>query len=344
MTALPVTFQSGYRLVRGEDLNADFGSLAQGFNLGAGVSYYVDETNGVDQGNGGQNPSTPLKTIGQALTLESAALTQLGLTATGRESVVYIVGSIHLTATLNWNLNGTHLVGITSPSNNCRARIAPLTVANGLTQTQITAMHPMVNVTGAGCIFMNFAAFYGFDGALTPPAASVCWLENGGRNAYNNVQLLGVGDALMAALAGARSLQIKGIGENKFVNCTIGGDTEQRITNLNATIELTNGTTRNIIRNSVIQSWNGLSTNLQILVQAGGMDRYLILDNVTMHNFGTAMAVAITNTAGGGPNGNIILTPTCVSVGATVICTSGTNYVSGPVPTANTSNLGILGT
>ena len=340
---VPVIFTPGYRLVRGEDLNADFASVAQGFNLAAGVSYYVDETNGVDANNGGQNPAAPLKTIGAALTLESTALSKLGLTSTGRESIVYIVGSIHLTATLNWNLNGTHLIGVTAPSNNCRARISPLTVANGLTQTQITAMHPMVNVTGAGCIFANFAAFYGFDGALTPPAACVCWLENGGRNAYNNVQLLGAGDALMAALAGCRSLQIKGIGENKFVSCTIGGDTEQRITNANATIELTNGTTRNIIRNSTIQSWNGLAGNVQVLVGSGGMDRYLILDGVTMHNFGTAMDVAMTN-AGGSPGGNIVLTPTTSSVGATVIATTGAIFVAGPVPTANTSNLGIHAT
>ena len=46
-------------------------------------------------------------------------------------------------------------------ADNGRARIS---TAAGLTQAQVTAFHPMVNVTAQGCSFVNLGTFYGFDG------------------------------------------------------------------------------------------------------------------------------------------------------------------------------------
>ena len=73
------------------------------------------------------------------------------------------------------------------------------------------------------------------------------------------------------------------------------------------------------------------------------MDRFLLLDDVSFLNFGTSMSAAITN-AGGSPSGTVVLTPSCISVGAGAIATTGNVYVGGPVPSAATSSVGILAT
>ena len=66
--------------------------------------------------------------------------------------------------------------------------------------------------------------------SLTPPVAPICWAEAGGRNTYTNCDFFGGGDAASAVEAGMRSLTIGGaVGENKFVECTIGLDTIERL-------------------------------------------------------------------------------------------------------------------
>ena len=85
--------------------------------------------------------------------------------------VVYLTGTVHLTATLAWAKADVSLIGLNSPSNNARARISA---------TGATAFSPLVNVTGAGCSFINLGTFHGgFTGAT---GSQVCWNEAGGRN------------------------------------------------------------------------------------------------------------------------------------------------------------------
>lgn len=310
--------------------NAQGQFLASNF---PGNSWYVSEATGSDANAG--NAYAPFATLDAAI---AAAVANNG-------DVVYLRGSSHRTTTLNWNKDGVSLVGLNPGSNNNRARISPLTVANGLTQTQVTALHPLVNVTAQGCTFLNLSAFFGFDGSLTPPAASVCWAEAGGRNYYSNVQFFGGGDALTAAVAGMRSLTIGGNGENLFENCTIGLDTVQRITNANASLEIVSGSARNRIRGSLFEAWNGLAGNSHILIASGGMDRYLILDKgCILHNFGTAMSAAVLN-AGGSPGGDVVIAPDTISVGATALATTGQVYV-GQIGTnaPTTTGIGILAT
>lgn len=281
-----------------------------------GKSLFVNETTGDDT-----NPGTyasPFATLAAALAACSA----------NSGDTVFLTGTVHLTETLVWNKNGVNLIGLLSPSNNCRSRIS---------SSGSTVFTPMVSVTAQGCRFENIATFYGYNSAT----AQVCWSDTGGRNYYGNVQFLGGGDATAAAQAGMRSLVVGGEGENVFEGCTFGLDTIQRITNANATLEFTGGTARNVIRKSIFQSYNGLAGNVHILIGAGGMDRYVLLDDVSLLNFGTDMDSAISN-AGGSPAGNVVLTPTCVSIGATAIGAAGSIYVSGAVPTEATSNIGVL--
>lgn len=330
MTAIPNTFLPGYRLIDGSQLNANFAAASQG--IGAGVSYYVDATNGADANNGGQNPSSPLATLSAAVALETTALSSLGLSSVGRGSTIYLAGTVHETATVAWGLPGTNLVGLSAPSVNNRSRIS---------STGATPFSPLVNVTVGGCQFINIGTFHG--GFTSATGSQVCWNDAGGRNYYSNTQFLGGGDATTAALAGMRSLTITGVGENLFDGCTVGLDTIIRATNANASMELLSGTARNVMRGCVFRSYISDVSDVHITIGAGGMDRDLLLDGCSFLNFGSTMSAAITN-AGGSPGGNVVLTPTCISVGATAVGTTGNIFVAGAVPTANTSNIGILAT
>jgi hypothetical protein len=309
--------------------------MVYAFPPGSGDSWFVNEATGSDSYAG--TPVAPFATLDAAI---SAAVANNG-------DVVYLMGSSHRTTTLNWNKNGVSLVGLQSPSNNDRARISVQTVANGLTQTLFTALHPLVNVTAQGCSFINISAFFGGDGSLTPPTSAVCWNEGGGRNLYQGCQFFGFGDALTAVLAGARAFTISGNnGENKFLDCTFGGDTVVRSTAANATLEFVAGagSPRNVFRNCSFEAWSTLSTNVQILVSSGGMDRSAWFQGCFMHNFGgTNMAVAVTN-SGGSPAGNVYFQTPFGAIGATAIATSGNVYVDGNALGATTTGIPILAT
>ena len=287
-----------------------------------GNSWFVNETTGNDSNNG--SAASPFATLTAA---QNAAVAS-------HNDVVYLMGSVHVTATVTWAKAGVSLVGLAAPSDNDRARISA---------TGATPFSPLVDVTAQGCSFVNLGTFHG--GFTSATGSQVCWAEAGGRNFYSNVQFLGGGDATTAALAGMRSLTIGGSGENLLVGCTIGLDTIVRATNANASLEMLGGTARNIIRNTAFQAYCSDASDLHILIQSGGMDRYLWLDGCMFLNFGgTSLTAAISN-AGGSPGGDVILSPNCISVGASAIATTGAVYV-GQISAAGgaTTGLGVLAT
>ena len=299
-----------------------------------GNYWWVNETTGSD-GNTGNDPAFPLKTLAQA---------QSNATATNND-VVFVTGSIHVTKTLVWAKNWVHLIGLAAPNNNPRARISTQTVANGLTQTQFSALHPQVSVTASGCIFANLENFYGGDGTLTPPTAAVAWADTGGRNYYYNVRFAGGGDALMAALAGMRSLTLGPGDESVLEKCIIGLDTVQRATAVNASLELLSGTARNVFRACTFEMNTSLATDLHVTVGASGMDRYALFDGCVFINAvdstsTTINAAIVANAAAGG---SVVLNNP-ISLGATALATTGPVYVTGAVPTATTSGIAIKAT
>jgi hypothetical protein len=270
-----------------------------------GNYFWVDENSGSDGNTGG--PQDPLKTLKQA---HANCLA-------GNNDVVFLTGTCHTAATIAWTKNNTHLIGLSAPSDNDRSRIS---------QTGSSVFTPLVNVTAAGCIFKNLGTFHGFDDAST----QICWAEGGGRNYYESVQFLGMGNATAAAQAGSRSITIGGSGENLFNGCTFGLDTVLRATNANATMEIIGGSPRNALRGSIFQALVSDASDLHILIAANGMDRYLFLDDCFLFNAvdstGTAMSAAISN-AGGSPAGSVVLN-NCISLGATAIATTGAVYVN----------------
>ena len=103
----------------------------------------------------------------------------------GRNDVIFLTGTVHLTSAVNWTKNNVHLVGLCAPlKNGKRARIIEL----GQHAIQLSG-----ECLGERCLFQNFGTFYGFPttGATTP----ICWNDTGGRNDYNLVEFLGFGDA-----------------------------------------------------------------------------------------------------------------------------------------------------
>lgn len=287
-----------------------------------GNYFWVDETNGSDGNTGG--PSDPFATLTQALSLCTS----------GNNDVIFMTGSVHTAATIPWNLNKTHLIGLSPPSQNSRARIA---ITNSALTTLVS---PLVNVTGAGCWFQNIEVFHGNAQATT---GEVAWAEAGGENYYKNCNFIQTGNAINSSLAASRALTIAGSGECLFEDCTIGGDTEVRATIANATLEFLSGTARNVFKRCIFQAYSTAATNVHVLIQSGGMDRYAIFEQCTFHTFGTAMSVLCTN-AGGSPGGNVVLN-NCIAVGATAIATSGNVFVNQiSAAGATTTYIGLLAT
>ena len=272
-----------------------------------GNTWYVNATTGSDT-----NPGTATQPFATLSKAQTAAVANNG-------DVVYLTGTVHLTATLAWAKADVSLIGLNSPSNNARARISA---------TGATAFSPLVNVTGAGCSFINLGTFHGgFTGAT---GSQVCWNEAGGRNFYSDVQFFGGGDTTTAALAGMRSLTITGLGENIFSGCTIGLDTILRATNTNASLEFLSGTARNVFYNPIFQSYISDTADVHVLCAANGADRYQYMFDPIFANAvdsgSSTMAAAVT-WAGGSPAGGLIISGG-ISVGATAVATTGPVYTN----------------
>lgn len=297
-----------------------------------GNYFFVNESTGAD-GNAGQADS-PMATLSAAL----------GRCTSGNNDVVLFSGTIHLTATLTWNKNQTHLIGICEPLR--RGKRARISVSGS------TAFAPLVNVTANGCYFSNFGTFYGFSSASNN---TVCWAEAGARNCYDNVEFMGFGDGTVTTgtsnITGARALTVGsagGNGENTFRSCVLGVDTTTRNAT-NYTMEFTSGsgTPRNYFIDCDFEALLGSSGTAAAHIRvaaSSSLDRYQVFDRCRFHNCvksgGSAMAQAANLAASAG---GYILMKDCTFVGVTHIETTPTNqiFIDGAAPTAATSGLAV---
>lgn len=317
---VPVKFQTGFRLVRGEDLNADFAALSAAANINSGVVYYVNETRGVDANNGGADPNFPLATLDAALALESSALTKLGLSSVGRNSVVAFWGTQHRTSSLAWSLPATHLLGLGGTQR--RGKRARISVSGS------TGFNNLVSVTAQGCYFGNFGTFYGWVDAST---ALRCWADTAGRSTYDNVEFMGFGDSTASTgssnLTGSRAFYMStSNGESSFYNCVFGVDTLQRGA-ANYTIEIAGGAPRLHFENCTFEAdlASAGSASSHVLIGVSGIDRYIKFKSCEFLNAlstdATAMAQAFNVSASA--NGAVILDQ-CMFNGITAIQTTPT--------------------
>jgi len=295
-----------------------------------GKYFWVDETNGND-GNPG-SVDAPFSTL----------TTALANMRDGMNDVCFISGSVHVSASVAWNLNKAHLIGLCAPlRRGKRARISPTTTLAGT-----AGFNKLVNVTGSGCIFANFGTLYGFSNTA---AALVCWSDTGGRNYYDTVEFLGFGDATggtgTANLTGARAFVLNtSVGETTWRNCVFGEDTVQRGAT-NYTLEIAGGAPRCTAINCDFEAYlaAGGSAGSHLLIANGGIDRYLKLENCRLMSdtlggpAGTAMAQALNVTVAAG--GAVILDQTTF-VGCTAIQTAPTaNVVMNMVASTTTGGL-----
>jgi hypothetical protein len=282
-----------------------------------GNVFYVNESTGSDGNSGGMYD--PLATLSQALALATD----------GNNDVIFLTGTVHVSATLTWSKSKTHLIGLAPQlDSQARARIS----ATGSVFT------PLVSVTGSECIFRNVGSFHGFASATT----QICWSDTGGRNLYEYCLFGGMGNATAAAQAGSRSLVVGGTtGENTFVNCQIGLDTVTRSTS-NASLEFTGGTPRNVFDKCLFPCLTSSASALWVTVGASAMDRWALFRDCAFIN--CVESTSTTLTAGIVANasaGGMILLQNPVAVGATAIATTGPVYGIGNVPSATTSGIAI---
>ncbi len=319
--SVPFIFLNGLRLVDGGQLNSNFNSISAALGV-SGASYYVNETIGIDNNNGGQNPSSPLKTLDAALALESTALSNLGLSSVGRNSVVYFWGTQHRTTSLVWSLPGTHLVGLCAPER--RGKRARISVTGSV------GFNKLVSVTAGGCYFANFGTFYGWVDAST---ALLAWSDTAGHSCYDNVEFLGFGDDTIttgsANLTGSRAFYMStNTGESSFYNCVFGVDTTVRNAT-NYTVELAGGAPRLHFENCTFEANLGSSGGAaaHVLIGASGIDRYVKFKGCEFYNATNSGATAMNQafSINASPGGTIFLDQCTAGAGITALQTSPAN-------------------
>ena len=313
----------------------------------SGNWYFVDPVNGAD-GNDG-SADYPLATLYAAINRavsgnnDVIVLMRNGAASGTPRSSTALAQTIDPTATtgtLNWNKNATHLIGMGAPTRvGQRARIAPPT---GTYTAATFGADTFINVTGAGCLFANIDIFVGFS---TGSASMIGVLEAGGRNAYQNVNIQGMGDAASAGGSAARTLKITS-SENTFTDCVLGLDTVARSA-ANATVELASGTARNSFIGCTFPFQASAATPLGVLASAASaIDRWQLFQQCTFINnvqstSTTLSALATLPASAGG----LLLMKDCTMVGITEFgsdaTTRGQIYVDGASVVAATSGIAV---
>lgn len=250
--------------------------------------FFVNASTGSDGNTGAADQ--PLATLQAA---------QLKCTANSNDVVAFI-GTFSLTASLTWDKNGVHLIGMCAPTK--RGKAARI-ISSGT-----TAFAPLINITATGCNFMNFATFYGFNSASNN---TIAVQDTGGNNSYDNVEFLGFGDGTAstgtANITGARAHKYTGsTGQNTYRYCVFGTDSVQRNAT-NYTIEISGAAPRMTFQECDFEAYLASSGTAacHVLIGAAGIDRYCNFVQCHFMNdtksTGSAMAQCfnLSGTAGG---------------------------------------------
>lgn len=255
-----------------------------------GKAIFVRPYSGSDTAQG-KKPTSAVKTLARALEIADADSGDCVYMIA--ESNTASLTSDYQSATLDWNKDGVHLIGVGStPLIGQRARIGQLSTA--------TVATPLVTLSADNCIVSNIEIFHGAGGA-NPTAASYAMSVTGQRNHVNNCQISGIGHSDLDD-AGSRSLLISAGSENLFSHCYIGLDTVIRAT-ATAEIEITGAATRNVFEDCMINTYTS-SASFVFVDIAAAMDRFTAFrrclfnaaENITSATVLTAgMSVAAVN-------------------------------------------------
>jgi len=242
--------------------------------IGAGNVYYLDPVDGLDTYSG-QTPGTAKKTLAAAYALLTA----------NQNDVLYYLGntsSLTLTANFEWAKDYTHFIGVCPPTAiAARARIMGSDTAGTLTKLWL--------LSGDNCISSNL---YWFQGG-THASDIGCFEMTGTRNYLWRCYLAGMGHATPAAQTTAYSLRLNGAAECLFEECTIGLDTITRGA-ANAEIQIAGDAKRIKFDRCLIESQSDTAGHVAINIAAGGLDRWLWLNNTLVYNFSVNHATTLT--------------------------------------------------
>ncbi len=213
------------------------------------------------------------------------------LTTAGQNDIVYQLAQSNTaaattdyqTATLNWNKDLVHLIGVNGgPMLGQRSRVA-------LNAAYATASN-LITVSANGCLMANLEFFAGVASALP----TGCMQLTGQRNHFINCQISGMG-AAANDIAGAYSLYLNAGAENVFDGCYIGLDTVTLGAAANSQIKCASAATRNLFRECLIATYTNHATNNNFLrAPTGSLDRWLQFDNCRFINPVDAASTLVT--------------------------------------------------
>lgn len=268
--------------------------VGSGYVAEVGKAWFVKPSSGSD-GNSGRSPSASFKTLAKALSVATA----------GKDEVVYLIAESNTAssttdyqaATLDWNKDGVHLIGIgASPMIGSRSRIGQLST--------VKTIETLFKVSANNCLISNLEIFQGV--ATSTATAPVAMEVTGQRNKIVNCQISGIGDTSMDA-AGARSLLLTAAAECEFIHCYIGLDTVIRATAA-AEVGLVGAATRNRFEDCHFESYTSNAAMLMVTI-AAAMDRFTVFKDCIFHNVqnissATAMTAGFSSAA---TNGTVLV-------------------------------------
>jgi hypothetical protein len=294
-----------------------------------GQIWHVKPSSGLDT-NTGKSTRNAFKTLAKALS--SATANQNDVVLLYGESNTSASTTDYQSATLDWNKDLVHLIGVNSGvSMSSRSRIAPIST--------YTSATPTMQVSANGCYFANLSIWMGV--ADTTPLGAL--KVTGSRNRFDNCHILGMGVATND-VAGAYSLLLSGAEECEFRDCVIGSNRIALGAAANSHI-LCAASAKNILfRRCRIKLYTAHATNSLFLRAAtGSLDGDLEFEDCAFENAehrsgGTALTYGFVVAADAG--GDVILSGTSGVMATDVNSTDAGNvYGVGGVATAGTFGL-----
>lgn len=239
----------------------------------------------------------------------------------------------YLSESLSWNKDLTHIVGVnTGGPIGLRSRVAQLSTATGVTS--------LIDWSASSGSMRNVHIFHGVNDATSLVALKV----SGSRNYFSDCHIAGIGHTAMDK-AGAASLWVTG-DENTFERCIIGVDTIGKGSEECSELLLSGGAARTYFKDCTFLTYGDADTHQFVIKAASGIDRWCVFENCKFINpvksAATSLTTAFKITAGGSPNG-LLLLKNCTVVGADDWDSGDTGelYIDGAAPTTGTSGIAI---
>lgn len=281
------------------------------------VAPYRTESNGASDGNDGLSPRRAVKTLSKALSLATANKNDVVFWISSGDSASETTDD--LTATLDWNKDLVHLVGMSHNKYSQRCRMNVPTASGAVT--------PAFKVSASGCVFANFQNFTGGN------AGNLVGTEvTGNHNTFYNIHFAGMGTTTIAGLANATSLKINGGSENVFRDCIIGLDTIERDGDSKGELWFDGGASRMWFEDCLITTYLSADNQSVTIEDGTAIDRTIVFKNCAFFAKSTNKATAQTT---------VFSIPAGISQGAIILQNSFAASDGGTVAW-DTNNRGII--